>query len=166
MRHGASMKVPLRRRREGRTDYRRRLNLLRSGQVRAVVRKSLKHITIQFTDLATPGDRVRVTAVSGELKEYGWTAPTGNLPSAYLTGLLAGKRAAGQGIHEAVLDLGRQVPSKGGRLFAALQGIVDGGVKVPHSKEVLPAPNRLTGEHLPAGTTAMFNDVKAKLEVL
>ena len=166
MRHGASMRVPLRRRREGRTDYRRRLNLLRSGKARAVVRKSLKHITIQFADIATPGDRVRAAAMSGELKEYGWTAPTGNLPAAYLTGLLAGKRAAGQGITEAVLDLGRQVPSKGGRLFAALQGILDAGVTVPHSKEVLPPPNRLSGEHLPAGTSAMYQEVKSKLEVL
>ena len=45
---GPRYKVPFRRRREAKTNYRHRLKLLKSGLPRAVVRKSLKHTTVQF----------------------------------------------------------------------------------------------------------------------
>ncbi|HID74143.1 MAG TPA: 50S ribosomal protein L18, partial [Thermoplasmata archaeon] len=48
MAHGPRYHVPYRRRREGRTDYRRRLALLSSRMTRAVVRRSGRHITVQF----------------------------------------------------------------------------------------------------------------------
>ena len=166
MGRGASYRVPFRRRREGRTDYRRRLRLLRGGQPRVVVRKSLRGLRIQFANFEARGDRVRATAVSNDLREFGWTAPGGNLPAAYLTGLLAGKRAASQGITNAVLDLGRDVPAHGGRLFAAVKGVLDAGVTVPHAKEVLPTDFRLTGQHISPEVAAQFAQVKSKLEAM
>jgi len=39
----------------------------------------------------TPGDKILATAQSIDLKEHGWSAGTGNLPAAYLTGFLAGR---------------------------------------------------------------------------
>ena len=47
---GPRHKVPFRRRREGRTDYRHRAALLRSGVPRAVVRKSNKGMSVQFIE--------------------------------------------------------------------------------------------------------------------
>jgi large subunit ribosomal protein L18 len=166
MARGAGYRVPFRRRREGRTDYRRRLRLLRGGQPRVVVRKSLRGLTIQFALFDTRGDTVRAMAVSNDLREFGWTAPGGNLPAAYLTGLLAGKRAASQGITAAVLDLGRNFPAKGGRLFAALKGVLDAGVSVPHSDDVLPEDFRLTGQHISPDVASLFGQVKSKLEAM
>jgi len=166
MARGAAYRVPMRRRREGRTDYRRRLHILRANSARVVVRTSLRNLTIQFAEFADTGDRVRASAVSVELGEFGWTAPTGNLPAAYLTGLLAGKRAAAAGVQNAVLDLGRSVPAPGGRVFAALKGVLDGGVKVPHSAEVLPKDFRLTGQHINAEVASLFAQVKGKLEAM
>ena len=95
---GARRRVAFRRRREGRTDYRRRLRLLRAGMPRAVVRKSLNQTVVQVISYDEKGDRVLASAVSVELKDFGWTGRTGNVPSAYLTGLLAGRRAATKGI--------------------------------------------------------------------
>ena len=163
-RQGPHYRVPFRRRREGRTDYRVRSKLLRSAKPRAVVRKTLNQTIVQLVVADPAGDRVLATAQSLELKDHGWAAGTGNLPAAYLTGFLAGKKAAAKGITEAILDIGVQRPSKGGRLFAALQGLVDSGVAVPHSKDVLPAKDRLRGAHINEEVPKQFDAVKQKLE--
>ncbi len=118
---GPHYRVTFRRRREGRTDYRARARLLRSGLPRAVVRKTLNQTVVQIIQADATGDRVLASAVSNDLREQGWSVGTGNLPAAYLTGFLAGKRAFAKGVTSAVLDLGLQKPSKGGRVFAALQ---------------------------------------------
>jgi len=161
---GPHYRVTFRRRREGRTDYRARAKLLRSGAPRAVVRKTLNQTLVQIVQADPAGDRVLASAVSHDLKEQGWAAGTGNLPAAYLTGYLAGKRAAAKGVKEAVLDIGLQKPSKGGRVFAALQGLLDAGVQVPHGKEVLPSKDRVRGTHISEAVAKAFDDVKKKLE--
>ena len=43
------------------------------------------------------GDRVVTYAHSMELKKFGWKKNSGNIPSAYLVGLLLGKRAKEKG---------------------------------------------------------------------
>ena len=71
---------------------------------------------------------------------------TGNLPAAYLTGYLAGKRASEKGMNDAVLDIGLKEPAKGAAVFAALKGMLDAGLEIPHGKEVLPPKDRLDRE--------------------
>jgi large subunit ribosomal protein L18 len=95
------------------------------------------------------GDRVIVSAHSNELaRKYGWKASKGNVPTAYLTGLLCGLKAEASGIKEAIPDVGLHSPSKGARVFAALKGVLDAGVQVPHSEEKLPDEKRISGEHI------------------
>ena len=163
---GPNYRVGFRRRREGRTDYRLRARLLRGGVPRAVVRKTLNQVIVQVVELQAAGDRVIASATSKELAKHGWTAGTGNVPAAYLTGLLAGRRAASKGVESAVLDIGLHKPTKGGRVFAVLKGLLDGGLKVPHSPDVLPSKERLRGEHIGEAVPKAFDEVKAKLEVI
>lgn len=141
--------VPYRRRREGKTNYRKRKAMIISGKPRLVVRGTLKNIIAQIVAAKPEGDKVLVSAHSRELlKNYGWKAPRGNLPAAYLTGLLCGLKAKGKGIEEAILDIGLHSPSKGSRVFAALKGVLDAGLNVPHSEEKLPDEKRIRGEHI------------------
>ncbi len=141
--------VPYRRRREGKTNYRKRKALIVSGKPRLVVRGSLKNIHAQIVLAKPGGDVVLASANSRELsKNFGWKAPKGNLPSAYLTGLLCGLKAKMKGVKEAILDIGLSSPSKGARVFAALKGVLDAGVSVPHDGEKLPDEKRLIGEHI------------------
>lgn len=163
---GPHYRVPFRRRREGRTDYRRRSRLLRGGATRAVVRKTLNQTLVQLVAQDNKGDRVLASAQSNDLKEHGWTVGTGNVPAAYLTGFLAGRRAVARGVKEAVLDIGLHEPTKGGRVFAALQGLLDSGVNVPHSKEILPSKDRIHGKHISEAVGKAFDDVKKKLEAV
>ncbi|MEF8834956.1 MAG: 50S ribosomal protein L18 [Candidatus Thermoplasmatota archaeon] len=166
MAEGTRYMMPLKRRREGKTDYRQRLKLLKSGKVRAVVRPSNEHISVQFIRYDRDGDIVETSASSQHLEDLGWEGHGANIPSAYLVGYLAGKRAVEKGIEEAVLDIGLNYPEKSGRLFSALNGIIDAGVSVPHDSEVLPDENRIKGEHIDDKMSERFEEVKSRLEEL
>jgi large subunit ribosomal protein L18 len=147
MARNARYRVQLRRRREGKTDYQARKALVISRKPRLVVRNSLKNASAQIVMAKPQGDEVLAAAHSHELKEFDWKASTGNLPSAYLTGLLCGLRAKKAGVGEAVLDIGLVQPTKGSRLFAALSGVVDAGVEVPFDEEKI-VKERMNGFHI------------------
>src|SRR5207247_6348764 len=85
---------------------------------------------------------------SRERPKLGCKGGLGNLPSAYLTGALAARRAVQTGIKEAILDLGLKGPTKGSKLFAVLKGLADSGLTVPHSPEKLPPMERIGGNHI------------------
>lgn len=156
-------RVPFRRRREGKTDYRRRLALLRSQETRVVVRRTSSNVIVQFVDWSQTGDLVKATAVAQELAKLGWEGSAKNTPAAYLTGLLAGKRAAAAGVASAVLDIGRRPPTKGSRVFAALKGVKDAGIEVAAGDdEIYPSEERITGALLDLETS--FNAVKGNIE--
>ncbi len=149
MKAGPRYHVKPRRHRLGRTDYRKRLKLLKSKKPRIVVRKSLKYIRVQIIAFDQRGDTVLISAFSKELAtSYGWKYSASTTPAAYLTGLLAGVRAQKQGISEGVLDIGRNKPTRGNTLFAALKGVVDAGVVCPHDPAMLPLEDRILGKHL------------------
>ena len=146
---GPRYRVPFRRRREGKTNYRSRRALVLSRVPRLVVRLTLKHAIVQVIEAEAIGDRVVVSAHSRELaKTYGWLSSGGNVPSAYLTGLLCGFKAMANGVEKAFLDIGLHIPSKGTRIFAALKGVLDAGVEVPHSEDILPDESRISGKHI------------------
>ena len=113
MAKNASYRVKLRRRREGKTDYQARKALVTSRKPRLVTRASIKNVEVQIINAKPHGDMVLASANSRELiKSYGWRAPTGNIPAAYLTGLLCGLKAKASGIEEAILDIGLGSPLK------------------------------------------------------
>ncbi|MEM2282516.1 MAG: 50S ribosomal protein L18 [Candidatus Hadarchaeales archaeon] len=147
MKFGPRYRVPFRRRREGKTDYRKRLRLCLSGKPRLVVRLTNRRIICQIIKFDPKGDIVLASADSKELRKFGWKGGA-NTPAAYLTGLLCGKRALKAGVKETVLDLGLHSPTKGSRIFAALKGALDAGLSIPHDPEVLPPPERISGEHV------------------
>lgn len=159
----ASYRVPFRRRREGKTNYRLRARLIKSGAPRACIRTSLRHTYVQLITYEPQGDRVIASATSKDLEAYGWKHSCPNVPTAYLTGLLAAKRAREKDIDSAVLDIGLRVPTRGNRAFAGLKGLLDGGVDIPHSEEVFPADDRLAGAHLKGGAGAELEQIKKKI---
>ena len=148
MRENNVFNVPFRRKRQGRTYYRKRLRMLMSNKSRFVVRSSLKSFQASVIEYNAKGDKVLFTVDSKALVKLGWKGDNGNIPSAYLIGIIAGKKALEKGIKEAVLDLGFSNSTKGSRLYAALAGAVDAGLKIPFNPEVLPSKDRISGEHI------------------
>ena len=140
-------RMPPRRRREGLTDYRQRLKLVKSGLPRLVVRKTNRYIIVQVIKPKLGGDETILTVTSKKLREYGWKASLKNTPAAYLTGLLAGLMVKDK-VEKAILDIGLQRPSKGARVFAAALGFRDAGVEIPLGEEKLPSEDRIKGKHI------------------
>lgn len=140
--------VKYRRYREGITDYRRRLNMLKSRKPRFVIRKSLNHITVQVVNYESKGDKILLTVNSSSLEKYGWNLSKKNVPAAYLTGLLAGKKSQELKIEDAVIDFGRISNTRGSKIYAVIKGIIDSGVKIKASEHVLPKDDRIKGGHI------------------
>lgn len=148
MSHGSRYRVPLRRRREQKTDYQARKAFVVSRKPRLVARSSLKNTIAQIVVAKPHGDEVLASAHTRELvNKYSWKATTGNIPAAYLTGLLCGLKAKKNGVSEAILDLGLVSPTKGSKVFSTLSGVVDAGITIPHSPEKI-IKERLVGYHI------------------
>ena len=150
--------MPYKRRRLGKTDYRKRLDIIASNKLRVVVRKSLAGIVVQLVKFQPNGDLVITSANAGELTKFGWGFNKGNTPSAYLTGLLCGVKIIGKSKKDksigielekgCILDIGIAKHIKGSRIYAALKGIIDAGINIAHAEEALPSQDRLIGKHI------------------
>ena len=143
MAKGPRYAVKFRRRRENKTNYKQRISFIKSGKLRLVVRRSNKYITAQIVQYSIKGDKTLAFVNSKELEKLGWKYSKKNIPAAYLTGLLCGKRAIENGVKEAILDTGL---SFGESTFAAAKGFVDSGVNLPLGKEV--SERRIQGFHI------------------
>lgn len=140
--------VKYRRKREGRTNYKKRLAMLKGNTSRLVIRRSNKSIVVQIVKYNPDGDNVVVTFNSTKLVSYGWNFSKKSLPAAYLTGLALGKIALAKGIENAIVDLGLQSPVAGSKLYATLKGVIDAGLKVPANENVFPSEDRINGSHI------------------
>ena len=159
MKKGPRYRIPFKRRRTEKTDYRKRLKLLTSKKLRLVVRRSLKHVRVQIIDYDIKGDKILVSASSQDLKKFGWTG-SANTPSAYLVGLLIGKRALKKNIKSAIFDIGLCRSVKGSKIYAVLKGALDGGLSIPHSPEVFPSEDRIRGNHIIEYAQKLKKDTK------
>lgn len=142
--------VPKRRKREGKTNYKKRLKLLLSNKPRLIIRPSLNNIAAQIMEYHPEGDNVLVSAHTRELDQLGWKFNKGNIPAAYLVGLLIGIKAKTKGIKEVILDIGFNSPTKGSRIFACLKGALDAKLSIPFTAAILPSEDMIKGTHISA----------------
>jgi large subunit ribosomal protein L18 len=159
-------RIHFRRRREGKTNYKKRLKLLLSEKPRLVYRKTLKYIIGQIINFDKKGDVTLVGITSKILKKYGWKFACDNTPASYLTGYLLGKMALSKGIKEAVLDIGLYTSTKGGRMYAFAKGAIDAGLNVPCDEEMFPSEDRIKGLHISEEVAKNFEEVKKNIEVM
>ena len=159
----STYETPFKRRINSKTNYKKRLALLRSNLPRLVVRKSNKKVLVQIIEYNVSGDKTIVSADSRELKKFGWTLNTRNTPSAYLAGLLCGLKAKEKKIVEVVLDIGLNSSVHGSVVFSVLKGAIDAGLKSKSSDVVFPVDERIKGKHLGEETVKQFEKVKAEL---
>ncbi len=156
--------VPKRRRREGKTNYRMRLEILKSEKPRIVIRKSNKYIFVQEVESKEAQDFILNTVSSKDLINEGFptkfSGSLKSLPACYLTGLVMAKKMKNK---EAVIDIGLYKNKYGGRLYSVVKGLIDGGIKINADEKVFPSKKRLEGEHLKEEIKKEFNKLKEKL---
>ncbi|MBW6461572.1 MAG: 50S ribosomal protein L18 [DPANN group archaeon] len=156
-----------RRRIEGKTNYKKRLNLLISGKPRMVVRRSNTKMIVQIVTSVHGQDKTVVAVDSSFLAKIGWKGSLKNIPAAYLTGLQLAVLAKSNKVDNAILDIGLLTPTKGAVIFAVLKGAVDGGLEIPNSPDNIPSDERIVGTHIDAyrktSIVKEFEKVKNKI---
>ena len=140
------------------TDYGSRKRAIMSRKPLLVVRFSNKNVSSQFVKPKAEGDQVVASAHSKELAKLGWKGSLKSTPACYLLGLLAGKKALGAGVSEAVLYNGIVPFIKGSRVAALLRGVVDAGVKVPVGEGAFPSGDRVTGKSIADYASKLLSD--------
>lgn len=149
----------LRRLREEKTNYKKRKLMLMGRRDFVTVQISNENTLVQVHKPELSGDKVVASAHSRFLLSKGWKGSRKNIPAAYLTGYLAGKKALLEGAKEAILYSGTRRYTQ--RMAAALKGLLDAGLQIPASEETFPSQERLYGQHL-----KVKNDVsKIKAEI-
>lgn len=146
MKRSKNYTVKLKRKREQKTDYKKRLSLIASGRARLVVRRMLNNIVVQIMQYNENGDKTIASCHSRELLKLGWKVHRGSLPTAYLVGMIAGLKAQKKGVKEAIVDIGLSNAVKGSSNFAAVKGAIDVGLRIPCSEEEFPSNEAINGK--------------------
>ena len=152
-----------RRRKEGKTDYKARFGLLKSGKARVVVRKTNKYLIGQIVSSDIAQDKVVVGINSKDLLANGWPKELAgslkSLPACYLSGYLLGKKS--KEIKEGILDIGLHRNISQSRIYAFLKGLVDSGFKIAHDEKVFPSDEMLNKNEK---TGNLIKQVKEKIK--
>jgi|TARA_B100000287_G_scaffold391766_1_gene403652 large subunit ribosomal protein L18 len=116
---------------------------------------------------AAEGDKVALNVTGNDLvKKFSWpdNMSKKSVPASYLVGYALGKAALAAGHEDAVLDIGLAASTPGGRVFAALRGMVEAGLNVPHSEEILPDDDRVNGAHIDDSIASAVETTKSSIE--
>ncbi|MEK6908525.1 MAG: 50S ribosomal protein L18 [Nanoarchaeota archaeon] len=155
-------KTVRRRRHEGRTDYKARFFLLKSGKPRVVFRKTNRFLQAQVVISEIAKDRVIVNVSTKDLIKFGWpeklSGSLKSLPAAYLMGYLLAKRTE---IKSGVLDIGLLSHVPKSRIYAFVKGMKDAGFEIPVNEEVLPDDEMINRK---TETAKLINQLKEKLK--
>jgi len=119
---------------------------------------------VQLVSFDAVGDMTQVSVNSREIEAKGWLSQA-NTPTAYLSGILAAKKALAKGIKTANLDIGMASASKGRILFAAAIGAKAAGLDI-NIDEKLVSADRINGSHISAYAKKLESDDKALYEKL
>jgi len=139
-------KVKVKRRREGKTDYKARALFLKSKFPRLVIRKTNRYIIMQIISSKEAKDFTNFGITSKILSSFGWKSSFKNIPAAYATGLVFGKKAIEKGIKKAILDSGIIRSTKGSKIYAAVKGAKDSGLAIECNEKIYPSESRVLGE--------------------
>lgn len=158
-------KLDKQRRLKNKTNYTKRLILLKSNSNRLVIRKTNRYLILQIVTSDDAKDKVIYNVNTKELLKHGWSedkkGSLKSIPAAYLGGLLLGKKA--KDLKERViLDTGLIPNTKGSKIYAVVKGIADAGIEINYGEKVLPTEERIAGEN--TKVKDIFEKVKGEIE--
>jgi len=157
-------KINKRRRRERKTDYSKRINLLKSGSPRIVFRKTNRYLIAQYIISKEAKDMIKNGLTTKILLNYGWPVKArGSLKSvtaAYLLGILMSKKISDKK-NNPIIDIGMIRNVHKSKLYAFIKGLIDSGINLKYNEGIFPDENRIRGEHLK--NKIPFEQIKSKI---
>lgn len=157
-----------RRRLEAKTNYLKRMKLLKGNSPRIVFRKTNKYIISQYVTSKQAQDKVEMGINSKELLKYGWPKEAEkslkSIPASYLTGFLTGKKILSEKKGIPIIDFGMIRNLHKTKIYAFVKGLIDSEIKIKvnKKKEIFPNESRIKGEHMK--NKINFNLIKSKIE--
>ena len=160
------MKTLKRRRREHKTDYLKRIKLLKSGKPRIVFRRTNKYILAQYVISKEARDKIKTSANSKNLLKYGWPEKSKgslkSIPASYLTGFLMGRKIVREKLESPIIDLGMIRSLHKTKVYAFLKGLTDSGISIQCGEETFPDKERIEGKNLK--NKIDFDLIKSQIE--
>lgn len=160
------MKIDKKRRINYKTNYKKRLILLKGMFTRLVTRKTNRYIIIQLIESKNALDKVIYSVSTRELLKFGWPenkkGSLKSLPAAYLGGYLIGKKAK-EIKNKIILDSGLIPSTKGSRIYAVIKGVFDAGLKINYGEKIIPTKEMIEGKNTNIGE-GIFNKVKGAIK--
>ena len=162
------MKTIFKRRREKKTNYSKRKELLKGNFPRVVFRKTNKYLIGQYVVSHEAQDKIEIGVNSKHLEKYGWPkefeGSLKSIPASYLTGFLLGKRIVKEKKTTPIFDFGMIRSVHKTKPFAFLKGLIDAGVNISNKKEeVFPEEDRIKGKSLKKDFSVKFDEIKSKI---
>lgn len=162
------MRTQKSRRKKHKTDYLKRLKLLKSGKPRIVFRRTNRYLIAQYVESSEAKDRVIFSVNSKDLFSYSWPKEFENslktIPASYLTGYLIGKQIIKKKLEQPIIDLGMVQALHKTKVYGFIKGLIDSGIKISCKEEAFPDEERLKGKHLKKDFSEIFNKVKGEIE--
>lgn len=159
------MKTLKRRRKEFRTNYLKRIKLLKSGLPRIVFRKTNRYLIAQYVVSKEAQDNIKLGINSKQLLNYGWPkelkGSLKSIPAAYFLGLLIGKKIVKEKLETPILDFGLQRVLHKTKIHGFIKGLVDSGLKIKHKEENFPNEEKIKGKYI---KDIPFEEIKSKIQ--
>ncbi len=159
------MKTIKRRKKENKTDYAKRIRLLKSEKPRIVFRKTNRYFISQYVWSKEAKDKIEFGVNSKQLLNFGWPKESSNslksIPAAYLLGLLIGKKITDKKLESPILDFGMQRVLHKTKIYGFLKGLKDSGIKIECKEEMFPEEERIKGASLK--NKINFEKIKSKI---
>jgi large subunit ribosomal protein L18 len=156
------------RRIKNKTDYLKRLNLLKGKTPRIVFRKTNKYILSQYVRSTAAQDSIEIEVSSKRLLTKGWPkefeGSLKSIPASYLTGYLMGTLIKKEKKENPIVDFGMIRILHKTKGFAFLKGLKDAGIEIECDKEFFPEEDRIKGKNLKKDFSKHFQEVKSKIE--
>jgi len=162
------MRILKKRRQKGKTNYKKRLALLKGKSPRIVLRKTNRYLIAQYVSSQKAQDKIEFGFNSKDLVKFGWPKEfKGSLkstPAAYLIGLLTGKKILKLKKNTPIVDFGMIRNLHKSKIYAFVKGLVDLGIKIKYDEKIFPEENRIKGKHLKKDFSEQFNKIKSEIE--
>ncbi|MFH1787615.1 MAG: 50S ribosomal protein L18 [archaeon] len=163
-----SLRTLKKRKKDHKTDYGKRIKLLKSEKPRIVFRRTNRYFIVQYVKSEEARDKVIFGISSKELLKHGWPeknkSSLKSISAAYFTGLLFGKKIIQKNLDTPIVDFGMLRALHKTKVFGFLKGLVDSGIEIKTIQETFPDEKKIQGENLKEKIS--FDEIKSKIEGL
>jgi len=165
------VKTLRRRQKQAKTDYHKRIKLLKGNCPRIIFRKTNRYIIAQYITSKEAQDKIEIGATSKKLLDYGWPKEAeGSLKSitaSYLTGMLLGKMIIQKNLSKnPIIDLGMTRNIHKSKIYGFLKGLNDSGINIKCDKKFFPDEETIKGKNIKKDISKIFDKIKSNMNSL